>query len=741
MPRMGRRIILETRWARWLFAIGAFAIATGLDFLIQPMVAGRTPLLPYFPALVATGLCAGAIPATAVVLAGGVMMLALWPLGSPWPPSQPADLIVIALFAIAGGIVVAVSSWSRFLLLDSTRNRGRLSMALAAGQMTTWDWNLHTGAVSFSAGAEALFGTTWTTTRAVSSHAVASRMHPEDAPEARRIIGEALRSGTNYTVLSRLVGTDTQEMRWIETTGHVHRDKRGKALRVSGVSFDVTDRQLALIASRTAEERLHLALQAGRVTAWETDAERRYTWVDNVHLGLRPADLLGRRIGEVRRNDAFLDNLERVYAQGEPAQFQIEVPCEGQVTHLLCAVRPEKDGSGKVVRVIGAAVDLTELSVAQQKLQEESRRKDAFLATLAHELRNPMAPIRYAVAMLGGNSPPQLRDQAIAVIARQADHMARLLDDLLDMSRITRNAIELRRKVLDLREIAELAAENVGSSYAKLRHRLSVSLPPEPVPVDGDPTRLQQVFGNLLDNAAKYTPRGGEIRLAIEKGEDSAIVRVCDNGIGIEDGKLAQVFELFTQLQGPGRGAGGLGIGLAVVRQLVELHGGSVTASSAGPGQGTEFVASFPLAPVAPAQADSMGTPVAAPPCTARSVLVVDDNTDTVEMLAMLLREEGYEVSTAYDGRSALVVCDRVKPAVVLLDLGLPDMTGLDVAREMRLRRGADVTLVAVSGWGQAGDRANTAAAGFDLHLVKPVEPHVLVAQIANLVAPGQATR
>ncbi|MGZ5178928.1 MAG: hybrid sensor histidine kinase/response regulator [Ramlibacter sp.] len=732
---MGRRIILENRWARWLFAICAFVIATGVDLLVQPLVAGRTPLLPYFPALVASGLCAGAIPATAVVLAGGVAMLALWPLGVSWPPSQAADFIVIAQFGIAGGMVVAVSAWARLLLLDSIRNRDRLSIALAAGQMTTWDWNLQSGAVVFSAGAQALFGTTWTT-----GHAAASQMHPDDAPEVRRIIREALRSGTNYTVLSRLVRADTQATRWIETTGHVYRDKRGKALRVSGVSLDVTERQLALIASRAAEDRLHLALQAGRVTAWETDAERRYTWVDNVHLGLRPSDLLGRRIGEVKRNEAFLQNLEHVYAQGEPAQFQIEVACEGQVTHLLCAVRPEKDGAGKVVRVIGAAVDLTELSVAQQKLQEESRRKDAFLATLAHELRNPMAPIRYAVAMLAGNAPPHLREQATAVIARQAEHMARLLDDLLDMSRITRNAIELRRKVLDLREIAELAAENVASTYAKLRHRLTVSLPPEPVPVDGDPTRLQQVFGNLLDNAAKYTPRGGEVRLAIEKGEHGAIVRVRDNGIGIEPDKLGQVFELFTQLQGPGRGAGGLGIGLAVVKQLVELHGGRVTASSGGPGTGTEFVASLPLAPVAPPPADASGGPIAGPACTARSILVVDDNTDTVEMLAMLLREEGYAVSTAYDGRSALVVCDRVKPAVVLLDLGLPDMTGLEVAREMRRRRGADVALVAVSGWGQAGDRANTAAAGFDLHLVKPVEPHVLVAQIAGLAAAGQPT-
>jgi signal transduction histidine kinase/ActR/RegA family two-component response regulator len=732
---MGTRLLFEKRWARLLGAICAFAIATGLNFVVQPVVGSRTPILLYFPALVVTGLCAGAVPSLGVVLAGGLAVLTFWPIGVSWPPSWPQDFVVIAMFALAGGVVVAVSSWARHLLLDAEQNRKRLSMALAAGQMVTWDWNVRTGQVEFSRGAQTLFADTRPNASGIWGH-----VHPDDSPQVQRAIADALHEGTKYQVLNRMFRADG-EVRWIETTGYVHRSTLGDAVHVSGVSVDVTDRQHALLASRAAEERLNLALQAGRVSAWETDAQRRYSWVNNMQFGSGPSEFLGRQVGEVQMNNAFLANLERAYGEGEATQFEMDVLCRGQLRHLLCALRPAKDNAGKVASVIGAAVDLTELNVAQERLREESQRKDAFLATLAHELRNPMAPIRYAVAMLGSSSTEQTREQAAAVIARQGEHMARLLDDLLDMSRITRNAIELRSEVLDLREIAELAAENVRSSYSKLRHQLSVSIPSEPVPVNGDPTRLQQVFGNLLDNAAKYTPRGGQVSLALEKVEGRAVIHVRDNGIGIEPDKLTEVFELFTQLQGPGRGRGGLGIGLAVVKQLVELHGGLVTAASDGTGKGTEFTVSLPLAsPVwATQHEDQERLATGSQFREGKSVLVVEDNTDTVEMVAMLLRDSGYIVSTAYDGRSALVVFDRVKPAVVLLDLGLPDMTGLEVAREMRQRRGSDVALIAVSGWGQEGDKAMTAAAGFDRHLVKPVEPQELIDQVDALASASKA--
>jgi two-component system CheB/CheR fusion protein len=388
-----------------------------------------------------------------------------------------------------------------------------------------------------------------------------------------------------------------------------------------------------------------------------------------------------------------------------------------------------------VVRVIGASVDVTELKVTQEQLRRESARKDAFLATLAHELRNPMAPIRYAASMLDDQVPPAMRHHARDVITRQSAHMARLLDDLLDMSRITRNVIELKREVFDLRAVAEQTADNVRPRYTELGHRLVLSLPPLPVPVDGDPTRLQQVLGNLLDNAAKYTEAGGEVTLRLDQEGGQAIVRVIDNGIGIATQDQPQVFELFTQLHTPGRGRSGLGIGLAVVKQLVELHGGSVAVRSAGAQRGSEFIVRLPLAQV-PAQEQAASGNVVHLFAQPAQVLVVDDNHDTADTLATLLRARGFSVTTAYDGTSALAVCATLRPSIVLLDLGLPDLSGHDVARRLRaMQREHAPILVAITGWGQDKDREQTARAGFDLHLVKPVDPEELERRIGELAA------
>jgi signal transduction histidine kinase/PAS domain-containing protein/ActR/RegA family two-component response regulator len=735
---MGRKLILESWAARCLFAAGVFGLATGLNFVVQPLVAGRTPMLPYFPALVLTGLCSGFIPGIAVLVAASVAVLSFWaePLGVFWPPAQAADLIVVLMFAVDGAMVLGVSSWARHLLRQSAKDRNRLSMALEAGQMASWDWDLRSGRVSMSAGAAAVFGKRWSNIE-TGWHLT----HPDDVARLASEIDVALTQGTSYSVVHRIYRGEKKELRWVQNTGHVHRDNAGKAVRVSGVTIDVTERQLALLASRAAEERLELALEFGKVTVWETDAEGVYTWVHNLQLGLKPETLLGRHMGDVMRNTAFLANVEPVYSKGEPVKFQLAVPHEDTVLHYLCSVRAEKDSAGDVKRVIGASVDVTELNVTQEKLRQESQRKDTFLATLAHELRNPMAPIRYAVAMLGDETPPARREHAREVISRQAAHMARLLDDLLDMSRITRNAIELRPEVVDLRMIAEQAAESVRPAFAELKQRLVLSLPPDAVLVNGDPTRLQQVLGNILDNAAKYSEAGGEVTLRVDSLERKAVVRVKDSGIGIAPEQLGTVFELFTQLQPHGRGKGGLGIGLAVVRQLVELHGGTVSVASEGPGKGSEFTVTLPVATPVP-QEPSMApeNKVVALFQRSKTALVVDDNRDAAELLALLLREEGYAVTIAYDGAGALEAFASVKPALVLLDIGLPDMSGLDVAKAIRQRSEGPVSLVAVSGWGQRSDREQSAAAGFDLHLVKPVEPQQLLSLLSHVAAHMQAS-
>jgi signal transduction histidine kinase/ActR/RegA family two-component response regulator len=365
-----------------------------------------------------------------------------------------------------------------------------------------------------------------------------------------------------------------------------------------------------------------------------------------------------------------------------------------------------------------------------EELAEADRRKDQFLAMLAHELRNPLAPIRNAVQLLqhlGPAEPPLVRVRE--VIARQVAHQARLLDDLLDVSRITRGTIELRRQQLELTRLVGDAAEDHRRVLETGGLTLCLELPEEPVWIDGDPTRLAQVVGNLLGNATKFTEPGGQVRvrLVADPESQSAVLSVRDSGIGIEPTMLLHVFELFTQAdQGLDRSRGGLGLGLALVKGLVEQHGGSVWAHSEGPGQGSEFNVLLPTTAAPPAE---VAAPSVAPIATGPiRVLVVDDNRDAAETLEDLLALAGCTVALAFSGPQALAIAPEFHPEVVLCDLGLPGMSGYEVGVALRQHpASARAQLIAVSGYGQAEDRERSQAAGFDRHLVKPVDPSELL--------------
>jgi signal transduction histidine kinase len=367
---------------------------------------------------------------------------------------------------------------------------------------------------------------------------------------------------------------------------------------------------------------------------------------------------------------------------------------------------------------------LAELREREEALREADRRKDEFLAMLAHELRNPLAPIRNAVELfrLAGPVEPRLQ-RANEIIARQVGHMTRLIDDLLDVSRITRGKIQLRRELIDLGSIVAAAIETARPLIEARRHELTVSLPSGPLFLEGDPTRLSQVFANLLQNGAKFTEPQGHLWLTAEKEGDTVVVRVRDTGIGIAPEILPHVFDLFSQGERAlDRSQGGLGIGLSLVRGLVQLHGGSVQAISPGVGGGSEFIVRLPLIPETP----SLAVPADRAPratISPRRILVVDDNVDAAESLADLLQAGGHEVRTAYNGPSCLELAVNYQPEVVLLDIGLPGMDGYEVARRLRqIPPLADVTLVALTGYGQKEDVARAKAAGFDSHMVKPVD-------------------
>ena len=362
-------------------------------------------------------------------------------------------------------------------------------------------------------------------------------------------------------------------------------------------------------------------------------------------------------------------------------------------------------------------------------IQEADRRKNEFLAMLAHELRNPLAPIRCAVHILRQCDSDQPETHwAQDVIDRQVQQMARLVDDLLDISRITRGKITLRMEPVDLATVVSRAVETSRPLIDLRQHELMVSLPQEPLRVEADVTRLAQVVANLLNNAAKYTEEKGRIWLTAERQGGDAVLRVRDSGAGIPEDMLSSIFELFTQLdRSLDRAQGGLGIGLTLVRSLVALHGGRVQAFSAGPNKGSEFVVRLRALAETRPQEQSEESGECPVPCAPRRVLVVDDNADGADSLALHLRLSGHEVQVAYSGPAALKVAEPFRPDVVLLDIGLPGMDGYEVARRLRQQPGlADVVLVAVTGYGTDEDRSRSQEAGFDAHLVKPVDADAL---------------
>jgi signal transduction histidine kinase len=386
--------------------------------------------------------------------------------------------------------------------------------------------------------------------------------------------------------------------------------------------------------------------------------------------------------------------------------------------------------------------EVAERARAEQALQEADRNKDEFLAMLAHELRNPLAPIHNALQLMRMQSSAAQSQWAQEVIARQLASLTRLVDDLLDVSRITRGKITLAREPLEVTSLITRALETIEPLIQERGHTVTLEMPPERLRVDGDATRLTQALGNVLGNAAKYTDRGGRIALNCERVGSEVEIRVRDNGIGIPADLLPRIFDLFTQLdRRSDHSISGLGIGLALVRRLVEMHGGSVSAVSSGAGTGSEFLIRLPLLLEATRSAEPC-SPAAAgeAPTVPRRILLADDNPDALESLALLLRLKGHEVFSAANGALALETAVRHMPEVALLDIGMPLLDGYEVARRIRAQEwGKAVTLVALTGWGQESDRRRSQEAGFDTHLVKPLDLDKLSALLAQLPEPATA--
>ncbi len=419
-------------------------------------------------------------------------------------------------------------------------------------------------------------------------------------------------------------------------------------------------------------------------------------------------------------------------------EILVERP-NGERLTVMAYANPIRNEKAELLGAVNVLVDISERKQTELLLREADRRKSEFLATLAHELRNPLAPLRNGlqVIRLAGHDHEAV-DQARAMMERQLGHMVRLIDDLLDLSRITNGKIELRRERIELRAAVQDAVETSRPLVEELGHELTVRLPSQPIPVEADRTRLAQVFANLLNNAAKYTPRGGHITLTVEQQGSDAVVKVRDDGIGIAADVLPRIFEMFSQVDGSlERAQGGLGIGLNLVRGLVERHGGRVEAYSDGPSRGSEFVVRLPvlLAPAPERPPEGAGT-VAVNSGKYR-ILVVDDNKDSALSLGLMLKIMGHQTQTAHDGPEAVRATAAFRPEVVLLDIGLPRLNGYEVCRRLREQPGGEkMVLIALTGWGQEEDKQRSKDAGFNFHMVKPVDPAALEKLLAGLLLP-----
>ena len=565
-------------------------------------------------------------------------------------------------------------------------------------------------------------------------------LHPDDREATTRAYAAAADPQVRalYDVEYRTIGKEDGRVRWVAAKGRGIFDDAGRCVRVIGTAIDITARKEAEAKLREREEHLRAVVETSPECVKIVARDGTLLQMNRSGLAMVGAsdesDVVGRSIYDLMApeyRDAYRAFNERVCdGSHEVLEYDI-VALNGRRRHMESHAAPLRMPDGQVAH-LALTRDVTARRDAEEALREADRRKDEFLATLSHELRNPLAPLSSALQVarmrdVAGTQPARMHE----VMARQLSHLVRLVDDLLEISRINHGALELRREHIDVATIVRNAVETSTPLIEEGGHELVVSLPTEDAWVEGDSMRLAQVLSNLLNNAARYMARGGRIEVVAAADERWIEISVRDRGSGFEPRAAAGLFEMF----GRGQASEGLGIGLALARRLAEMHGGPIDGRSEGPGKGAEFTLRLPRSspPEPTEEADPVDTKIAG-----RRILVVDDNRDAAESLRMMLELLGADVRTAYNGRDAIDEFAACSPAAVLLDIGMPDMDGYEVARTIRQRfDGHPAVIVALTGWGQANDRRRSREAGFDHHLVKPADLDALQKLLAALPASG----
>ncbi|MFP4282332.1 MAG: PAS domain-containing protein, partial [Opitutales bacterium] len=614
----------------------------------------------------------------------------------------------------------------------------RLAFVTERAHAGYWQWDIEEDAVEWSPLCRELYGVP--SGEPLSYERFVAAVHPADRAEVRQATRKALEQEGDFDLVFRTFRPDGS-VRWIHELGSA---QRTPVRRMAGIALDITASKEAEEALRASEERLNAAIEGGDLGVWEWDLRSNHVlwnrWVYTLlgHPEEAGPGTAGMFLERVHPEDrARLEG--HLNAMSQPGD---ELDCEyrihrmdtGEERWLASRGRLICDEDGRPARMIGVNFDITSrkrlegrLRAAAEEMSEANRRKDRFIATLAHELRNPLTPIRTGLDILRtSGDDATLREELRATIERQTLQLVALVDDLMDISRITRGSFQLKTRRVALAEVLRSAVEMTCSCFEAAGQDFIQSGPDAPIELEGDPHRLTQIVGNLLNNASTYTPHGGRIELAVRQSGGEVLLEVRDNGIGIAPEMQERVFEFFSQANClPDRLQAGLGIGLSLVRSLVERHGGSIALQSDGEGKGSCFTVRLPILGDRAPETPAPSAPNRSPP--RRRILLADDNPSILRALSLYLRKLGNEVHTACDGAEACRLAEQCAPDLILMDIGMPTVDGHEAARRIRRNPGgARPTLVALSGWGREEDKAASREAGFDHHLTKPVPPEKL---------------
>ncbi|MFD1144620.1 PAS domain S-box protein [Larkinella insperata] len=613
----------------------------------------------------------------------------------------------------------------------------RTRLTIEAARMATWEWDLVNSQVYWNEQHFLLLGLC-PHNEPLPDRVFMDHLHPEDAPRIQAELSRAIQQQTPYDAQYRMIRQDGQT-RWMNGYGRVTEVVDGQPIRMSGVMVDITDRKQAEERLRLSEERLQRAMSIRTVGVIYFDLQggihdaneafqrlSGYSHQALVSGQVRWDELTPPEFMEVTRN---AQNEYRIKGENTPYEKQYIRPDGSRWWGLFAGKRVSE---GEYVEFV---LDITENKQTGQALREANRRKDEFLAMLAHELRNPLASIRLGMDLLGDSEGDDSTvAQTVGLINGQVDHLVRLVDDLLDVSRISRGKIQLHLERVELGALVNSAVQAIRGQFETLHKQLHFKPATGSLYVRGDATRLSQAMTNLLTNGLRYTGEQGQVWVSLTAQGDQALLRVSDNGIGLAADQLTAIFELFVQLDTSlARSQGGLGIGLTLVQRLVDMHGGRVEAHSRGLGQGSEFVISLPLLKeLSPLATVPEFTTLSKRPPHQR-ILVIEDNEGLAFLLTQTLKQRGYEVTTCYNGLQGLEAGQQQLPGVVLCDIGLPELDGYETARQIRQQPwGQSVLLIAISGYGQQEDKWKARQAGFDAHLVKPINLQELLELLEN---------